>query len=62
VIPPTTDYGAPEDDYGDGTSPDDLPQDDYRVGAVASDEPADQPAEAGAPSPEPDTVARGQHG
>jgi sec-independent protein translocase protein TatA len=62
VIPPTTDYGAPEDDYGDGTSPDDLPQDDYRVGAVASDEPADQPAEAGAPSPEPETVARGQHG
>lgn len=62
VSPPTTDYGAPEDDYGDGTSPDDLPQDDYRVGAMASDETADQPAEAGAPSREPETVARGQHG
>ena len=62
VIPPTTDYGAPEDDYGDGTSPDDLAQDDYRVGATASDETADQPAEAGASSAEPETVARGQHG
>ena len=62
VIPPTTDYGAPEDDYGDGTSPDDLPHDDYRVGAMASDETADQPAEASAPSVEPETVARGRLG
>ena len=62
VIPPTTDYGAPEDDYGDGTSPDDVPQDDYRVGAVASGETTDEPQESGAPSPEPQTIARGHHG
>lgn len=62
VIPPTTDYGAPEDDYGDGTSPDDLPHDDYRVGAAASGEPTDEPAAPGAPSSEPQTVARGHHG
>jgi sec-independent protein translocase protein TatA len=62
VIPPTTDYGAPEDDYGDGTSPDDLPHDDYRAGAVASNETTDEPAESSAPSPEPETVARGHHG
>ncbi len=62
VIPPTTDSGAPEDDYADGSSPDDLPHDDYRVGAVASDDSADQPPAESAPSPEPETVARGQHG
>ncbi len=63
--PPTTDYGAPEDDYGDGSSPDEYPQDDYRV--AASHEPEPEPAAApGAPEPgaepEPETVARGQHG
>jgi sec-independent protein translocase protein TatA len=64
VTPPTTDYGAPEDDYGDGTSPDDLPHDDYRV--AASDDAPEAPAATGAvepePDPEPQTVARGHHG
>jgi sec-independent protein translocase protein TatA len=55
-----TDYGAPDDaDY-----PDSDPQDDYRVGAAEANPPADEatPASTPAPSPLPETVARGQHG
>jgi sec-independent protein translocase protein TatA len=56
-----TDYGAPDDD---ADYPDGDPQDDYRVGATEANPPADEvtPASAPAPTPLPETVARGQHG